>query len=313
MLAHFACRRELGLDAAEAYRQISKWGPCTRTILDLLNASPEERASIEGKLTHTAKTAARTICTTPLAFAHPACRTVPSVGFTILFVFPYRELDPDTSQVVSSVDMIYRIPTMHLSDIFNSSRGSIANAEALHLFHALTSHALSRGISAWPFQRKMHAHLSSNSQPLDIFSGFDSSRMEPSQRLLVGTAGALGQRSEFSSFYWLPSTSDFPGIDGVLADRDNVYALQATTADEPESLVDGLRKLWAKFDHEGREKRVWHVVFVSDFKQLASKHADKCAGEMKGFTLGQHKKGVNIWGCVLPSPQAQLHRRGDQT
>ncbi len=308
MLAHFACRRDLGLDAAEAYRYISKWGPCTRTILDLLNASPEERASIEEKLTRTAKTAARTICTTPLAFAHPACRTVPSVGFTILFVFPYRELDPDTSQVVSSVDMIYRIPTIHLSDIFNSARGSISNAEALHLFHALTSHALTRATSAWQFEKKVHAHLSSNSQPLEIFRASDSSTMEPSQRLLVGTAGALGQSSEFSSFYWLPSTSAFPGIDGVLADRDNVYAVQATLADEHDydSPSDGLRKLWAKFDREGREKRVWHVVIVSDSKQLASKHADKCAGEMKGFTLGQHKE-VNILGCVLPSPQAQLH------
>ncbi|TFK82092.1 hypothetical protein K466DRAFT_603955 [Polyporus arcularius HHB13444] len=310
-----AIARELGLDVAEAYRYISKWGPCTRTILDLLNASPEERASNEEKLTHTATTAARTICTTPLAFAHPACRTVPSVGFTILFVFPYRELDPDTSQVVSSVDMIYRIPTIHLSDIFNSARGSIANADALHLFHTLSFHAVTKATPAWQFEKKVHAHLSSNSQPLDIFSGSDSSMIEPSQRLLVGTAGALGQSSEFSSFYWLPATSDFQGIDGVLADRHNVHAVQAILADEHDydSPSDGLRNLWAKFDYQGREKRVWHVVFVSDSKQLASKHADKCAGEMEGFTLGQHKKEVNIWGCVLPSPQAQLHRQRDLT
>ncbi|KAI0687934.1 hypothetical protein C8T65DRAFT_526941, partial [Cerioporus squamosus] len=31
-----ALLRELGLDVAEAYRYINKWGPCTRTILDLL-------------------------------------------------------------------------------------------------------------------------------------------------------------------------------------------------------------------------------------------------------------------------------------
>ncbi|KAI0687935.1 hypothetical protein C8T65DRAFT_530892, partial [Cerioporus squamosus] len=185
-----------------------------------------------------------------------------SLGSPILFTFPYRKLDPDTSQVVSSVNMIYRIPTIHLSDIFNSARGSIANAEALQLFHTLSFHALTRAGPAWQIEKKVHAHLSSNSQPLDIFRGSDSSMMAPSQRLLVGTAGALERSSEFSSFYWLPSASNFPGIDGVLADRDNVHAVQTTIADEHNSPKEGLRKVWAKFDREVREKRVWHVVFV---------------------------------------------------
>ncbi|RDX40177.1 hypothetical protein OH76DRAFT_1490510 [Lentinus brumalis] len=290
--------RELGLDVAEAYRFTSKWGPCTRTILALLNASSDERASIEKDLTKTAKTAAKAICADPAAYAYPETQRTPSVGFTILFASPYRLLDPDTSQVVGSVHMNYSIPTIHLSQIFHIARQSIANVAALQLFSTLALHATARAAPAWDFEKRVHVRLSSNSQPLDIFTEHHSSKMQPSQRLLVGTTGPLGQSSEFSSFYWLPSTSNFSGVHGVLANRDNVYVVQATTADEPDSPVDGLRNVWAKFDRDVREQRVWHVVFVTNSKVLASRHAVEYAERLKGFPLGQHKE-VNVWGCVL--------------
>ncbi len=286
---------------AETNRYFSQWGPCTRTILDLLSRSFDSRLAAEDNYIQAAQTAAEVICTHPDAYANPVTIMAPSVGLTILFVVPYRPLVPGTSRIARSVRSIYHIPTTYLSEIVNSVRQSLANENASQLFQALSSHSLTRPAAAWKFEKSVHVHLSSNSPPLSIFNQHQMSEMVPSQQLLAGTAGALTRCSEFPSFYWLPSTSNFPGVDGVLADHVNVYAVQATIADEPDSPVKGLRKVWAMFDREVRDKRVWHVVFVTNSKTLASRHAATYAKELKDFTLGQHKKEVNVWGCVLPS------------
>lgn len=286
---------------AETNRYISGWGPCTRTILDLLSQPFDTRPLLERQYVKRAQTAAEVICAHPAAYAAPETIMAPSVGFTILFVVPHRPLVPGTSRVASSVDSICQIPTPYLSEVFNSVRRSLANEKALQLFQALSLHSVTRPAAAWGFEKRVHVHLSSNSPPLSIFNQHQTSEMVPSQRLLAGTAGALTRCREFPSFYWLPSTSDFPGVDGVLADHVNVYAVQVTTADEHDSPVEGLRKVWTMFDREVRDNRVWHVVFVTNSEKLASRHAAMYATELKDFTLGQHKKEVNVWGCVLPS------------
>ncbi|TFK82894.1 hypothetical protein K466DRAFT_529784 [Polyporus arcularius HHB13444] len=290
---------ELGLNVAETNRYFSQWGPCTRTILDLLSRSFDSRLAAEDNYIQAAQTAAEVICAHPAAYANPVTIMAPSVGLTILFVVPYRPLVPGTSRVARSVRSIYHIPTTYLSEIFNSVRQSLAYEKALQLFQALSLHSLTRPAAAWKFEKSVHVHLSSNSPPLSIFNRHQMSEMVPSQQLLAGTAAALARCSEFSSFYWLPSASNFPGVDGVLANRRNIYAVQANIADEYNSPEQGLQKVWAMFDQEVRDQRVWHVVFVADSKTLASRYVATYAKELKDFALGQDK--VTVWGCVLPS------------
>ncbi|TFK82090.1 hypothetical protein K466DRAFT_590791 [Polyporus arcularius HHB13444] len=118
--------RELGLDVAEAYRYIDKWGPCTRTVLDLLSRPSESRASVEDGLTKAAKTAAKAICAGPAAYANPERQRTPSVGFAILFMLPHWLLDPDISLVASSGQSISQIPTPYLAEILHRERQSLA-------------------------------------------------------------------------------------------------------------------------------------------------------------------------------------------
>ncbi len=284
----------------ETNRYLSQWGPCTRTILDLLSRPFDSRTPLERQYVQEVQAAAEVICAHPLAYAYPETLMAPSVGSAIFFVIPYRPLVPGTSRVVCSVSSTNYIPTPYLSEIFHSARQSLAKEKALQLFQGLSFHATTRSAPAWRFEKSVHVHLSSNCRPLTIFNEHQSSKMKPSRRLLAGTAAALARCSEFSSFYWLPSTSNFPGVDGVLANRRNVYAVQANIADEYCSPEQGLQKVWAMFDQEVRDKRVWHVVFVTDSKTLASRYAATYAKELKDFSLGKDKE-VNVWGCVLPS------------
>ena len=122
--------------------------------------------------------------------------------------------------------------------------------------------------------------------------------MNPSRELLYGTVSVLARCGEHSTFYWLPSTSDFPGVDGVLADSANVFAVQATIASEHRDPWEGLRKVWQNFDRRVRDQRAWHVVFVTDSKALAQKYADQFEAG-KSFTLGRKQVKVEIWSCVL--------------
>ena len=228
------------MNVAETYGYISKWGPCTRKILDLMSQPSDLRPSLEEEFTEAAIGAATDICAQPAAYAKPETRLTPSTGSTVLFIKPHRPLAPGTQSVANSAKSFYHIPTPHLSEIFHSARQSMDNEKALQLFNMLASHALTRDGPAWNLEKRMHAYLCSNSQPLTIFNAQQTLKMAPSQRLLAGTAGALARCSEFPTFYWLPSSSNFPGIDGVLSDRDNVYAVQATIADEHGSPVKAL-------------------------------------------------------------------------
>ncbi|KAI0693527.1 hypothetical protein C8T65DRAFT_64068 [Cerioporus squamosus] len=299
-----ARRKELGLDTTQAYRFISKWGPCTRTIIHLLSQYPEGHAQAEEEYAMAAHAAAANICANPIAFKYPVIQRAPhGVGSTVLFMLPCRPRDPRTSLIVGSGGSIPHIPTPYLTEIFNRHRRSCANEKAFELFQALSSHALTRPASAWHLEKRMHAYLCRDSQPLIILHGRDSSAMQPSQLLLVGTAGALARCRAYTTFYWLPSVADYPGIDGVLADSANVYAVRATTADELEhgSPADGLRKIWANLDRRVRDERTWNIVFVTDSAPLARERVDRYVGELEGFTLGRAKIPVNVWGCVLPS------------
>ncbi|RPD72557.1 hypothetical protein L226DRAFT_490073 [Lentinus tigrinus ALCF2SS1-7] len=284
----------------EAYHLINKWGPCTRKIIAIMRKYPDNHSSKEDQFEGLAKDAAIAVCAHPSALRSHGTVVAPhSTGSSILFLSPYRPRDPVTRRVTSSSLSIPYIPTPFLTRIFNSERVQQTNDKALELFNSLSTHAFTRSSSAWHFERCMHAYLCGNSQPLSIFFAQHSSTMTPSQQLLVGTASALARCSMYPAFYWLPSASNFPGIDGVLADSANVYAVQATISDDHRSPADGLRKLWTKFDRKIRQARAWHVVFVAPSEDLARGLAARCTGEMGDLTLGRSKVPVKIWGCVL--------------
>ena len=69
--------------------------------------------------------------------------------------------------------------------------------------------------------------------------------MQPSDLILPGTLGGLSGVEPRDSFYWMPSSSNFEGIDSVLGTLDRgIYTIQATIAADHTNPMNGIKKVW---------------------------------------------------------------------
>ena len=77
-------------------------------------------------------------------------------------------------------------------------------------------------------------------------------------------------RSAVRPSYWIPSGSEFPGLDGYFDDGErNVYVLRASVASDRRSPRDGLEKLWRCVSQDARSRRAWHFVVVGGQRDAA--------------------------------------------
>ncbi|THH19354.1 hypothetical protein EUX98_g8795 [Antrodiella citrinella] len=308
-----AVLKELKLEYQYAKHYVEKWGPCTRTIIQIFKRSPGARGAHEESLFLDVELAAQDVCVNPTAYRTVDSRgSAQSVGSVILFTRPYRRQHKLSAEAMSYV------PTSFLSNILNAYSKGVSNAKALDLFEILSTHSLTRPAAGWILETRVHRALctedgrerlnirrtvpptESTVGPADItVLATDIERtIQPSQTLLRGTVKVLRDVVDLRSFYWVPSAANFPGVDGVLADRDteSIYAIQTTTAEDHTSPADGLKKVWENFDTNVQTRCAWHLVVVADTKKLASKHEANFARE--GITLGQSKIPVLVWSCV---------------
>jgi hypothetical protein len=197
------------------------------------------------------------------------------------------------------------IPTPHLLAIFERERLTKTRKEALELFYALSSHSLTRGTAGWLHEKAMHNRLVMGTEGLSIFQDGKERLMRPSNNLLTGTLAGLKEAEPNSSFYWIPTATNFPGVDSVLGDTDgHVYTIQATIGDDHVSPDDGIKKVWAYFDPAIRTSRIWHYVVIADSKKAANAYLKHFSEELCNFTLGKARAPVQVWACVLSSLQS---------
>jgi hypothetical protein len=98
------------------------------------------------------------------------------------------------------------------------------------------------------------------------------------------------------TFYWFPSVVNFPGIDGILVNGNNIYALQATIADTHRRPDAGLKKAWEAIGAASAQLYKWHFVMVTDKKSLAEKYVTKLGTHV---SLGRNSLKVPVWGCFI--------------
>ncbi|KAI1787291.1 hypothetical protein LXA43DRAFT_1030045 [Ganoderma leucocontextum] len=109
-----------GLDYAQVGRLVKKWGPCTRTIIELIGgdgtlASREQALFTKAEL---AAVNARQHTDTKFSAMDPLQRAH-SVGTTLAFIHPRRPRDPVTSTILHSASCFSYIPSTYLLGIFN--------------------------------------------------------------------------------------------------------------------------------------------------------------------------------------------------
>ena len=191
------------------------------------------------------------------------------------------------------------IPTPHLNDLFARHLKDVTNEQRIDLYYALSSHALTRSVGGWAFEKIMHERLSKDGAALDIFRGSVADTMQPSTNLLPGTLNGLERAGVDDSFYWIPSVANFPGIDSVLGTPDGrLYTIQATIANEHTNPELGISKVWASVSKEVRMGRTWHFVVVGDTKDVVDKYVREYSGKL---ALGRKAVvvDVDVWGALL--------------
>jgi hypothetical protein len=107
-------------------------------------------------------------------------------------------------------------PAMNAHYALEERRCQLANKDVLDLCYRLSTHALTRTAAGWAHEQRMHNHLGTGRAAPRIFQGNIESTMQSSTRMLPGILDGLKQTGVFDSFYWMPTVSNFQGVDSIL-------------------------------------------------------------------------------------------------
>ncbi|KAI0750632.1 hypothetical protein C8Q80DRAFT_521611 [Daedaleopsis nitida] len=295
-----AIAKERGYHPSLAYSYAVKWGPSVRTVLTLCAPGNDDE---EERLDDRAAIAARAVCADRFRIQHAAdlCDDAHS---TLLFVRPSRRNNGTLNRLMADVF----VPTDYLTSILVKYAARLTKIERLKLFETFSTHDYTRTPAGSSLERDMHRRLSVYTKaalaPPTFFQDGTEMQVQPSSRLLSGVLSSLQTVTASDDFYWFPAwdCADFPGVDGVLGDRDgNLFALQVAAEDDGESYrspVQGLAKLWKELREDVRAGRKWHVVFFSDERDTAAALVQQYTGLVNDeLEYGGRVHGV--WGCAL--------------
>ncbi|KZV66105.1 hypothetical protein PENSPDRAFT_689291 [Peniophora sp. CONT] len=322
--------KEHGLNCSLTFYYASKWGPCSRTIIDVIERikAGDNVGDIERSLANSATRAAKAICATPAVFedfmlnSDDRPSSFASLGSSLLFIGPFRDTT-EGSRLVRS-ESVPVVPTKHCFGILISAWNRTRRAKSLEFFDLFSTHSLTRTAAGWMHEFLMHAYISIGDRPLRIYKAGDETVcfIPPSSNFIPGTLGGLDKTLSSASFYWLPDAKNFSGIDGVLGISDaetnsptttasgsaqtsphiDIYALQATIAHVHGSPADDLRALWKHITH--LRNKTLHVVVVADQEATATRLTEKFKEDLNDFAVGDEQTKrlpVNVWASVLPT------------
>jgi hypothetical protein len=237
-----------------------------------------------------ASAAVNRICNKPSIIFEESLNIIPqSEGSSVIFLHRAPN-DQD--------EFKHFIPTPHLWALFEEQRSKLASKEALELFLTLSSHSFTRPAAGWAYEISLHRRLALGGADLTIFQGPTEWRnLRASTRLLPGSLDGLKYAGLNDSFYWIPSVTNFPGVDCVLGDTGgHVYAIQATISGTHTSPEQGIEKVWKQFSQEVRASRTWHFVVVTNRQTTAEEYVKHFQKKLLRFRLGQAP--VQVWACA---------------
>lgn len=237
---------------------------------------------LEREVTFAAATTARNICQDLLDFQRFDYGRY-DVSSSLFFI--KRGKDAHDSQIF--------IPTKYLAKKFALALITVCQESQIFFFSQMARHPSSRVTAGWIFENIIHARLLVP-PVISIHQGKESHPLpDLPYTLLQGTEAALSQATREATFpfYWVPSNTNFVGINSVICTSDEVYVFQITIAQEPTTPQSGLNKLWPILDQT--RQKVWNVVFVSPTLSDAENLLLKCE-------LTESLNDVRLWACPLP-------------
>ncbi|KAI0682448.1 hypothetical protein BC835DRAFT_1424427 [Cytidiella melzeri] len=215
-----AVLNKLGFDTTRGQQLMSKYGPCARTIIEIVRDPLLETTHVQA-IQDAAKHVAQNVPAVLIALAR---LNIPA-GDAPSCLFCVRPKSQD-----SRAEWQAYIPTSHLANELADALAMKATADQQVLFSNLSVHPASRTAAGHLFENLMHARLTKvGGNPIvcvDTTGGRHTIEIPESSCFIVGTLSKL--KNSDPPFYWRPGATNFPGIDSVLGTPDSLWAFQAT-------------------------------------------------------------------------------------
>ncbi|KAF9242008.1 hypothetical protein BU15DRAFT_44449 [Melanogaster broomeanus] len=271
-----------GLGIERMVHLANEWGPSPRQLLEIGNDEEMEHSfqrHINASASDFVSNAGQVISSLSL-LDFPLGKTGPS---SLIFIRPRR----DGPERVFRMECEVYVPT---TTILHFITRALLKQDAhirLQFFSATGSHASMRSAAGYVFEQWVHTRFISGDNVNCTWLNADPSNSDSLPPTLATTPQLISTNTELRShpppFYWRPVSSNFPGIDGLLCCRDDVYAIQCTISEKHRSPLKGLRtfqKIIGK-----RRGLSWRVLFVGESKSQAT------AAAKAHITLTEGEKG----------------------
>ncbi|KAF8344470.1 hypothetical protein F5887DRAFT_971403 [Amanita rubescens] len=153
------------------------------------------------------------------------------------------------------------IQTPFLCRIFGLAMAHQAAAQQHTFFRMLSSHPTFRDAAGWLFEHYAHNRLSEPTrESLKAHSRDGKAHDIPVPAKIIAGSTALARIQPPCDFYWRPVKPNFKGVDAIIRDGNDVWALQYSISAKHIAATDGLIEIREGMNHKRNVK--WHLVMI---------------------------------------------------
>jgi len=174
------------------------------------------------------------------------------------------------------------IPTKFLVTTLGMALSRKAAAQRHEAFVLLDNHPSLCSAAGWIFEHAAHITLSNPKRsPLPTYiSNKKGPTIPPASEMISGSELRNIQRP--FNFYWRPREPNFPGVDALIRQGNEIWVLQYTISKRHRSATEGLAQVYRLINH--KQRVTWHLVILGSSlshaeevrKEQETDHWDKC-------------------------------------
>jgi len=183
------------------------------------------------------------------------------------------------------------IPTRFLLTTLGMALSRKAAAQRHEAFVLLDYHLSLRGAARWIFEHSAHTTLSNpNRPPLPTYINYETGRAIPPAKQMKSGPDALRNIQPPFDFYWRPQDPNFPGVDALIRQNNEIWVLQYTISKRHCPATGGLDRVYDLMGH--KQMVTWYLVL------LGSQLSDAEEARRKQQLTGRWKT-TNVYASEL--------------
>jgi hypothetical protein len=232
-----------------------KYGPCIRTIIQLLKGGRTREATFRQDL---ATQASALVSSERNIFNNFSSADITEAPHSsLIFIRPSSAEERHTYE--------FCVPTPEIARLLSAAVVTASNQEQHRFFTRMSTHPSTRSAAGWIYENFVHIRLTEKDGHVRAFDMSSHGHDIPTTtRIITGTVVEL--TSAEAPFYWRPGQSNFAGIDAIALFNHEIWAFQCTINSRHRSVITGLAKIAESL--ESTEWK-WQLVIVGPIMSAA--------------------------------------------